>query len=131
MHWAESWPGTWPTGTAPGAYPVVAFGHGFLQSSSRYIGTLSSIASRGYIVIAPDKKTKTLTIADTTGRKVDDDALEILRAVRIGEVSSDGQSAVRAGPCVGCAAVVGLGSIDVGDRLRREHECECDQQRSD
>ena len=46
-----------PTGTALGAYPVVAFGHGFLQSSSRYAGTLDSIASRGYIVIAPDSET--------------------------------------------------------------------------
>ena len=48
---------TFALGTAPGAYPVVAFGHGFLQSSSRYAGTLDSIASRGYIVIAPDSET--------------------------------------------------------------------------
>lgn len=58
-----------PTGTAPEAYPVVAFGHGFLQSSSRYAGTLSSIASRGYIVIAPDSETG---FAPNHGRLADD-----------------------------------------------------------
>ena len=46
-----------PTSGAPGSYPVVAFGHGFVQSASRYASTLSSIASRGYIVIAPDSET--------------------------------------------------------------------------
>ncbi|QIG40572.1 alpha/beta hydrolase [Microbacterium sp. 4R-513] len=46
-----------PTGSAPGAYPVVAFGHGFTQSPSRYGSTLKSIASRGYVVIAPASAT--------------------------------------------------------------------------
>lgn len=58
-----------PTGTAPAAYPVVAFGHGFLQPSSRYAGTLTSIASRGYIVIAPDSETG---FAPNHGRLADD-----------------------------------------------------------
>lgn len=42
-----------PTGTDPGAYPVVAFGHGFVQSADRYASILTSLASHGYIVIAP------------------------------------------------------------------------------
>jgi pimeloyl-ACP methyl ester carboxylesterase len=46
-----------PTGANPGAYPVVAFGHGFAQTSSRYASTLSALAARGYVVIAPDSET--------------------------------------------------------------------------
>jgi dienelactone hydrolase len=39
-----------------GTYPVVAFGHGFAQGSSRYASTLTAIAARGYVVIAPDSE---------------------------------------------------------------------------
>jgi dienelactone hydrolase len=39
-----------------GRYPVVAFGHGFAQDSSRYASTLTAIAARGYVVIAPDSE---------------------------------------------------------------------------
>jgi dienelactone hydrolase len=46
-----------PTGSNPVAYPVVAFGHGFAQTASRYASTLSAIAARGYVVIAPDSET--------------------------------------------------------------------------
>lgn len=46
-----------PTGSAPGAYPVVAFGHGFLQQAFRYDSTLRALAARGYVVIAPDSET--------------------------------------------------------------------------
>ena len=46
-----------PAGSAPGAYPVVAFGHGFTQSSSRYSSVLTALAARGYVVIAPDSET--------------------------------------------------------------------------
>lgn len=50
---------------APGAalepsgapYPVVVFGHGFLQAPSRYSGVLAHMASWGFIVIAPDTQT--------------------------------------------------------------------------
>lgn len=45
-----------PTGSAPGAYPVVVFGHGFAQSSARYTSTLTSWAQRGYVVVAPDSQ---------------------------------------------------------------------------
>lgn len=45
-----------PAGSAPGVYPVVAFGHGFLQSTSRYASTLSALAARGYIVVAPNSQ---------------------------------------------------------------------------
>jgi dienelactone hydrolase len=46
-----------PTGANPGAYPVVAFGHGFTQTASRYASTLTALAARGYVVIAPDSET--------------------------------------------------------------------------
>lgn len=46
-----------PTGSNPGAYPVVAFGHGFAQTAGRYASTLAALASRGYVVIAPDSET--------------------------------------------------------------------------
>jgi pimeloyl-ACP methyl ester carboxylesterase len=46
-----------PTGSNPGAYPVVAFGHGFAQTASRYASTLAALAARGYVVIAPDSQT--------------------------------------------------------------------------
>jgi pimeloyl-ACP methyl ester carboxylesterase len=46
-----------PTTTTAGPFPVVAFGHGFTQTSSRYASTLSAIAARGYIVVAPDSET--------------------------------------------------------------------------
>ncbi|MEJ3404762.1 alpha/beta hydrolase [Rathayibacter sp. YIM 133350] len=45
-----------PAAAAPGGYPVVAFGHGFVQSSSRYTSTLEGLAARGYVVIAPDSE---------------------------------------------------------------------------
>ena len=46
-----------PTGPNPGAYPVVAFGHGFTQTAGRYASTLTALAARGYVVIAPDSET--------------------------------------------------------------------------
>ncbi|MDE9367918.1 alpha/beta hydrolase [Luteipulveratus sp. YIM 133132] len=46
-----------PTGSAPGAYPVIAFGHGFLQGSGRYDSTVRALAARGYVVVAPDSET--------------------------------------------------------------------------
>lgn len=45
-----------PSGSAPHAYPVIAFGHGFLQSTSQYDSTLKSLAARGYVVIAPNSQ---------------------------------------------------------------------------
>jgi dienelactone hydrolase len=39
-----------------GTYPVIAFGHGFAQSPSRYASMLTAMASRGYIVIAPNSE---------------------------------------------------------------------------
>ncbi|RZU53564.1 putative dienelactone hydrolase [Krasilnikovia cinnamomea] len=38
---------------ADGAFGVVAFGHGFLQSVGRYASTLSHLASWGFVVAAP------------------------------------------------------------------------------
>ncbi|MEV1144179.1 alpha/beta hydrolase [Micromonospora sp. NPDC049799] len=38
---------------ATGRFPAIAFGHGFLQSISRYQSTLAHLASWGFIVIAP------------------------------------------------------------------------------
>lgn len=46
-----------PKTGAAHAYPVVAFGHGFVQSTFRYDSTLQSIAARGYVVIAPNTQT--------------------------------------------------------------------------
>lgn len=45
-----------PTGSAPGAYPVVAFGHGFLQGTQRYTSTLEALAAHGYVVVAPQSQ---------------------------------------------------------------------------
>lgn len=58
-----------PTGSSPGAYPVVAFGHGFAQNSSRYASTLAALAARGYVVIAADSETGLLP---NHGRFADD-----------------------------------------------------------
>ncbi|MEH0981024.1 alpha/beta hydrolase family protein [Micromonospora sp. CPCC 205556] len=38
---------------AAGRFPVVAFGHGFLQGVSKYYSTLGHLASWGFIVLAP------------------------------------------------------------------------------
>jgi dienelactone hydrolase len=43
--------------TRGGPYPAVAFAHGYMNRSSWYVGTLSSIAAAGYVVIAPDSET--------------------------------------------------------------------------
>lgn len=45
-----------PANGTAGQYPVIAFGHGFVQSSARYASTLQSLAARGYVVIAPDSE---------------------------------------------------------------------------
>jgi pimeloyl-ACP methyl ester carboxylesterase len=42
---------------ALGPPPVVAFGHGFLQTANRYRSTLTALAARGFVVIAPDSAT--------------------------------------------------------------------------
>lgn len=38
---------------AAGRFPAIAFGHGFLQAVSKYYGTMSHLASWGFIVAAP------------------------------------------------------------------------------
>ncbi|MFC7759317.1 hypothetical protein ACFQY4_15930 [Catellatospora bangladeshensis] len=38
---------------AAGRFPAIAFGHGFLQGVSKYYGTMSHLASWGFIVAAP------------------------------------------------------------------------------
>ncbi|GAA0256933.1 dienelactone hydrolase [Saccharothrix mutabilis subsp. mutabilis] len=38
---------------AAGRFPAVAFGHGFLQATSRYTGTSTHLASWGFVVIVP------------------------------------------------------------------------------
>ena len=43
--------------TRGGRYPAVAFAHGYMNRSSWYAETLSSIAASGYVVIAPDSET--------------------------------------------------------------------------
>ncbi len=42
-----------PVGASPDGFPVVAFGHGFLQGPQRYASTLTAVAARGYVVVAP------------------------------------------------------------------------------
>lgn len=64
-----------PSGSAPGAYPVIAFGHGFTQSAKRYQSVLADLAARGYVVIAPDSETGLLP---NHGRLADD----LWRAIR-------------------------------------------------
>lgn len=68
-----------PTGTAPDAYPVVAFGHGFTQGTSRYQSVLAALAARGYVVIAPNTETG---LWPDHGRLADDLALAIRWAQR-------------------------------------------------
>jgi dienelactone hydrolase len=46
-----------PSASKPQGYPVIAFGHGFAQSASRYATVLQALAARGYIVLAPDSET--------------------------------------------------------------------------
>ncbi|MEV6967444.1 hypothetical protein AB0M47_20300 [Hamadaea sp. NPDC051192] len=41
------------TAVAPGRFPAIAFGHGFLQSVSQYASTLQHLASWGFVVGAP------------------------------------------------------------------------------
>jgi pimeloyl-ACP methyl ester carboxylesterase len=70
-----------PTDTTKGPFPVVAFGHGFSQTASRYASTLQAIAARGYIVVAPDSETG---LFPNHGRLADD----LWRAVRWGQAQS-------------------------------------------
>jgi dienelactone hydrolase len=46
-----------PFDPAGGPYPVIAFGHGFLQEIFRYLGTFEHLASHGFFVIAPNSET--------------------------------------------------------------------------
>jgi dienelactone hydrolase len=68
-----------PTGSAARAYPVVAFGHGFTQTTVRYQSILADLASRGYVVIAPNTETG---LFPNHGRLADDLALAIRWAQR-------------------------------------------------
>ncbi len=42
-----------PVGAWSDGFPVVAFGHGFLQGPQRYASTMTALAARGYVVVAP------------------------------------------------------------------------------
>lgn len=42
------------------AYPVVVFGHGFLQPPDNYATIIEALAARGYVVIAPESATEPL-----------------------------------------------------------------------
>jgi len=42
---------------ATGQFGAIAFGHGFLQANSKYAGTMSHLASWGFIVAAPNTNT--------------------------------------------------------------------------
>lgn len=42
------------------AYPVVVFGHGFLQPPGNYRTIIRALAARGYVVIAPESSTEPL-----------------------------------------------------------------------
>ena len=45
-----------PVGAWSDGFPVVAFGHGFLQGPQRYTSTLTALAARGYVVVAPSSE---------------------------------------------------------------------------
>lgn len=70
-----------PEGTVPGAgggraaYPVVAFGHGFLQRPWRYRGLMTALAGHGFLVVAPDTQAGPLprhrALADDLWRAVE------------------------------------------------------------
>lgn len=46
-----------PFDVSGGAYPMVAFGHGFFQQPFRYFGTLQVLSTHGYLVIATESET--------------------------------------------------------------------------
>lgn len=68
-----------PREEASGAYPVVAFGHGFLQGPGRYLFVLEGLAARGYVVVAPASATGPLP---SHGRFADDLGLAVRWARR-------------------------------------------------
>lgn len=101
-----------PTGSATGAYPVVAFGHGFAQVTGRYQSVLVGLAARGYVVIAPDTGTGPLP---SHGRLADDLALAIRWAQRTRPNAHPSLDAVAGHSMGGGAALLAAGrhpSID-------------------
>jgi predicted dienelactone hydrolase len=46
-----------PFDASGGAYPMIAFGHGFFQQPFRYFGTLQHLSTHGYLVIATESET--------------------------------------------------------------------------
>jgi len=46
-----------PFDPSGGPYPVISFGHGWLQTNDRYSSTFEHLASHGYFLIAPNTQT--------------------------------------------------------------------------
>lgn len=85
-----------------GAYPVVAFGHGFLQAPHRYRSLLEALAARGYVVVAPASATGP---APGHGRFADDLACAVRWAQRT-LPSADPSRCVVAGHSMGAGAAL-------------------------
>ena len=83
--------------------PVVAFGHGFVQRPACYDSLLRAIASRGYIVIAPDTETGPWP---SHGRFADDLYRAALWARETASRSGDSGGIVLAGHSMGAAAAL-------------------------
>ena len=84
------------------AYPVLAFGHGFLQRPWRYRGFVESLAARGYLVVAPDTRAGPLP----SHRGLADDLWLAVEAVRAAEPLADADLAVAVGHSMGAGCAL-------------------------
>lgn len=84
------------------AYPVLAFGHGFVQRPWRYRGLLEALASRGFLVVAPDTRTGPLP----SHRGLADDLWQAVEAIRAAEPIADPDLAVAVGHSMGAGCAL-------------------------
>lgn len=110
-----------PTATDGAAYPVVAFGHGFLQRPWRYLSLLTRIAAHGVVVVAPDTQTGPLPrhqrLADDLWASVDWARSHVpgahpVTAALVGHSMGSGAALLAATRRPGAATVVALAPVD-------------------
>lgn len=116
-----------PAESGDAAYPVVAFGHGFLQRPWRYRSLLTRIAAAGYLVVAPGGQSGPLPrhgrLADDLRRALDwarraQPGAGHVPAALVGHSMGAGAAllAATAGPDV--AAVVAMSALDTRPSCR-------------